>query len=220
MLKRKIGISILDCDFLRLEEELQDLKRNGVTNVHLDVMDTTFVKNITFGPCIINRILEHDFVFDIHMMVESPLDVIMRIDLRKVTLVTIHHEISNKRGVREYLKQRDVLFGIAINPETRVEEVGMEGIDFVLVMSVSPGFGGQRFQRECLAKVEEIQRSGKIVGIDGGIGIENIKEIRGVDYAVVGSGYFRSKDRKRFLEEITEQFLGSPFSRDSFLHCP
>lgn len=208
MLRRRVGISILDCNFGKLSEELRELKANGVTNIHLDVMDTTFVKNITFGPCIINGILEHDFVFDIHMMVESPLDIVMQMDLGKVSLVTIHHEISNKAGVREYLKQRNVLFGIAINPETRVEEVEMEDADFILVMSVMPGFGGQKFQESCLSKIEDVQRHGKMVGIDGGIGMANIEKVAGVDYAVIGSGYFRSEDRRRFLREITGKFLG------------
>ncbi|AFN83191.1 D-ribulose 5 phosphate 3 epimerase [Encephalitozoon romaleae SJ-2008] len=208
MLKRRVGISILDCNFAKLEEELRELKANGATNIHLDVMDTTFVKNITFGPCIINRILEHDFVFDIHMMVESPLDIVMQIDLERVFLVTIHHEISNKVGVREYLKQRNVLFGIAINPETRMEEIEMEDADFILVMSVRPGFGGQKFQESCLAKIRDIQKHGKIIGIDGGIGMANIEKVVGVDYVVIGSGYFRSEDRRGFLREITEKFLG------------
>ncbi|AFM98469.1 ribulose-5-phosphate 3-epimerase [Encephalitozoon hellem ATCC 50504] len=221
MLRRRVGISILDCDFIRLEEELRGLKANGVSNIHLDVMDTTFVNNITFGPCVINKILEHNFVFDIHMMVESPLNIIMQINLEKVSLVTIHHEISNKAGVREYLRQKGVLFGIAINPETQVEEVEVEDVDFILVMSVKPGFGGQKFQESCLAKIEEIRRHGKMVGIDGGIGMGNIDKVTGADYIIVGSGYFRSEDRKRFLCSITERFLGEACSEgDSFLRSP
>ncbi|KMV65998.1 ribulose-5-phosphate 3-epimerase [Encephalitozoon cuniculi EcunIII-L] len=207
MLKKRIGISILDCNFGNLEEELGELKRNGVTNIHMDVMDTTFVKNITFGPCIINRILEHDFVFDVHMMVESPLDIIMQIDLERVSLVTIHSEVCDKAGVAEYLRKRNVLFGIALNPETQVDDAEMRSADFILIMSVKPGFGGQKFQEECLAKVEEVRRYGKMVGIDGGIEMSNIGRITGADYAVVGSGYFRSGDRKKFLRDITDKFL-------------
>lgn len=208
MMRGRVGVSILDCDFGRLCEELEEMRRSGVTNVHLDIMDTTFVGNITFGACIANRVLAHDFVFDIHMMVSSPLGVLEQLDLRNVSLVTVHHEAGDRPGVGEYLRARGILVGVAVNPETPMSDVETDGADFVLVMSVSPGFGGQRLREECLQKVGEARRRGKMVGVDGGVGADNISMVVGADYVVVGSAYFRAADRKGFLDGITRRFLG------------
>ncbi|KAM0672131.1 ribulose-5-phosphate 3-epimerase [Ordospora colligata] len=208
MLNKRIGISILDCDFMRLEDELGEMMENGVTNVHIDVMDTSFVGNLTFGPCVLNRILKHEFVFDIHMMIEDPIVLLPLIDLSNVFVVTVHQEASGKKKAIEYLRDNGVMAGIAINPETRVEEVDLSDAGFSLVMTVNPGFGGQQFKSECVCKIDQIKKQGKLVGVDGGLNASNIAMVKDADYVVVGSGYFRAEDRREYLTKIRRPFLG------------
>ncbi|KAH9411225.1 ribulose-phosphate 3 epimerase [Ordospora pajunii] len=208
MLTKRIGISILDCDFMRLEDELEEMMENGVTNVHIDVMDTSFVGNLTFGPCVLNKILKHEFVFDIHMMVNDPIVLLPLIDLSNVFVVTVHHEASEKMQAIEYLREKGVMAGIAISPETRVEEVDLKDVGFALVMSVNPGFGGQQLKRECVCKIDQIKKQGKLAGVDGGLNESSIAMVMNADYAVVGSGYFRAEDRREYLGKITRRFLG------------
>lgn len=208
MFRKRIGISILDCNLMNVERELCDLKKNGVTNIHIDIMDTTFVENITFGPSMVNRMVSSDFVFDVHVMVDSPLRIIAQLDLENVSLVTIHQEASGKEEAFEYLRDRGVLVGLAINPRTSVEAVNMEGVDFVLIMSVEPGFGGQRFMEESVGKIDKARKQGKIVGVDGGVNGMNIGKLVDVDYVVIGSAYFSSKDKRGFMEAVRSKFLG------------
>jgi ribulose-phosphate 3-epimerase len=206
MFNKTIGISILDCDLLNLQRELLGLKENGVTNIHLDVMDTTFVRNISIGPAIINRILEHDFVFDLHVMVGSPLEIIKQINLERLLLVVVHEEAKDKDEALGYLRERRVRTGIAINPETDVEKASFDGVDFVLIMAVVPGFGGQRLLRRCLPKMKRAREEGKVVGVDGGVNLENLEEVMEFDYVVVGSAYFKAPDRRRYLQDLREKF--------------
>lgn len=207
MLGGRIGVSILDCDFSRLGDELLDMKRKNVTNVHVDIMDTSFVPNISFGPSIANEILSSGFVFDIHMMVASPLKILTKLDLDNVALVTIHQETSGKKEVFRYLREKNVMAGLAVNPTTEMKDVDLREVDFVLIMGVEPGFGGQKFKQECLNKTKDIKKHGKMIGVDGGINISNIEMLVGVDYAVVGSAYFRAENRAEFLDNMQEKFL-------------
>jgi ribulose-phosphate 3-epimerase len=206
MFMGRVGISILDCNLLRIEEELQELKRNNVEHIHLDVMDTTFVNNISFGPSIVNRILLlPDFVFDIHMMVDNPLGIISQLRLDNVSIVTIHQEVNGKREVFSYLKEKGVLCGLAINPCTYLDEVDMTDVDMILIMCVEAGFGGQMMKEECLRKIDESRKFNKIIGVDGGIKIENVSKVKNGDYIVIGSSYFKSNDRKKFLYDIRNE---------------
>lgn len=200
-----IGISVLDSDFGDLEGELQRLRESGVTHVHIDIMDTSFVDNISFGPAIANRILKHGFVFDIHMMVADPMKILVQLDLQRVSLVTVHHSMDRGR-VFEHLRSRGVQTGVAVSPGTAVEDVDLEDADFVLVMTVEPGFGGQKLIGECLQKIQRVKESGRRAGVDGGVNMDNIGLLGDADYVVVGSAYFKAGERRLFLEAMNERW--------------
>ena len=156
-----ISVSILDLDFMCLEAGLARLKSIGVTHIHLDIVDTTFARNISFGPGILNRILEQDFVFDLHFMIADPLCILEQLDLGNVKHIAVHHRFAEVRSFIERGAYRgSVLVGLAVSPDMEVPDIDA---DFFLVMTVHPGFGGQRLLEGCLGKIAAAKRSGKQV---------------------------------------------------------
>jgi ribulose-phosphate 3-epimerase len=198
-----ISISILDSDLLNINQVLVDLKKEGITNIHLDILDTSFVPNISFGPGLINKILEFDFVFDIHLMVETPIVILDLLNLERVDTVTVHYEIKNIQETIRYIKNKNIKIGLAINPDTGIKEIPQE-VSRILIMTVYPGFGNQSFIERCI-KNEKIDRSKYQIGVDGGINLSTISKVSHFDYIVIGSAYFKSKDRKEFIRKINEK---------------
>ena len=199
----KISPSILSADFSKLGDEIQNLEKAGADLIHIDVMDGHFVPNITIGPEVINKLRKYTSLpFDVHLMI-SPVDNFIN-DFAKAgaDIITIHPEatndlISSIKKIKSYNKKA----GVSLNPETSVEKVlpVISSIDLVLVMSVNPGFSGQKFMKETVEKVkilrEEID-SKKLktqIEIDGGINFENAKIAieAGVDILVSGTTIFQ-----------------------------
>ena len=199
----KIAPSILSADFSKLGSEIQDLEKAKADLIHIDVMDGHFVPNITIGPEVINKLRKYTSLpFDVHLMI-SPVDNFIK-DFAEAgaDIITIHPEATNNlvnsiKKIKSYNKKA----GISLNPETSVEKVltVLNLIDLVLIMSVNPGFGGQKFIKETLEKVKILKKeidSKKLktqIEIDGGINFENAKIAKeaGVNIIVSGTTIFK-----------------------------
>ena len=199
----KISPSILSADFSKLGQEIEDLEKAGADLIHIDVMDGHFVPNITIGPEVISKLRKHTSLpFDVHLMISPVHNFIKNFADAGSDIITIHPEAtSNLVDSIKKIKSFKKKIGISLNPETPVEKVlgVLSLIDLVLVMSVNPGFGGQKFMKETLEKVKvlkkEINKNNlkTLIEIDGGINFENSKLAidAGVDILVSGTTIFK-----------------------------
>jgi len=199
----KISPSILSADFSKLGTEIQDLEKANADLIHIDVMDGHFVPNITIGPEVISKLRKHTSLpFDVHLMISPVHNFIKEFAEAGADIITIHPEATNNlvesiKKIKSYNKK----VGISLNPETSVKKVlpVLNLIDLVLIMSVNPGFGGQKFMKETLEKVKILRKeidSKKLkvqIEIDGGINFENSKMAidAGVDILVSGTTIFK-----------------------------
>jgi len=199
----KISPSILSADFSKLGTEIQDLEKANADLIHIDVMDGHFVPNITIGPEVISKLRKHTSLpFDVHLMISPVHNFIKEFAEAGADIITIHPEATNNlvesiKKIKSYNKKA----GISLNPKTSVEKVlpVLNLIDLVLIMSVNPGFGGQKFMKETLEKVKILRKeidSKKLkvqIEIDGGINFENSKMAidAGVDILVSGTAIFK-----------------------------
>lgn len=211
----KIAPSILSADFSRMGEEIKNITRDGADVVHLDVMDGSFVKNITFGPKLIKDVRAYsNAVFDAHLMIVNPWKYIANFADAGADIITVHYEACNER-LKQTLKEIKALgikCGAVINPDTPVNKIAdvIDECDMILLMSVYPGFGGQKFIPEVLPKLEEIsrliQKSGKEIDIeiDGGITLENVRSVKdaGANVIVAGSTVFNQIDRAKIIKDL------------------
>ena len=206
MKKIQISPSILSADFSQLGNEIKKLENGGADMVHVDVMDGHYVPNLTIGPPVIKSLRKHTKLkFDVHLMIAPVHKYIKDYAEAGADIITIHPEATDNlqdsiNKIRELKKK----VGISLNPETKIEiiEKFLNQIDLVLIMSVNPGFGGQKFMPEVLEKVKKlktIRENNKFnydIEIDGGINFENSKSAieAGANILVSGTTIFKSND--------------------------
>ncbi|KAM0676100.1 hypothetical protein GVAV_000062 [Gurleya vavrai] len=200
---KRIEISLLDSDPSQIKQTLQNLLELNIKNIHLDIGDTSFIPNITFGMPFLKMILKHDFEFDLHFMLENPLIIIKQLEIPKNSTITIHKEIKDYKNTINYLKEKHFKIGVAIKPDTEIND--FVHIDKLLIMTVEPGYGGQNMILDCIKKIEKYKLlfNGEI-GIDGGVNFKNINKVSKADYFVVGSYFFKHENQKKCLDELYE----------------
>lgn len=202
----KIAPSILSSDFSKLGEVLEELNQSGAEMVHVDVMDGHFVPNITFGSPMIKKIRKYSTIpFDVHLMITPVHKYIKDFADAGADIITVHPEATdNLVQTIELIKSLGKKAGVSLNPKTTLDSIlpVLHLVDLVLVMSVNPGFGGQKFMPEVLSKVKELrakidrEKFNIDIEIDGGIDFETAKLAKdaGVDILVSGTTLFDSKD--------------------------
>ncbi len=213
----KIAPSILSADFSKMGEEVKNITECGADVIHLDVMDGVFVKNISFGPKMIKDVRnKSNAIFDAHLMIVEPWKYIERFFESGADIITVHYEACKDKlkDTLKAIKSLGIKCGAVINPDTPVSAVKdvLEDCDMLLLMSVFPGFGGQKFIPEVLPKIEEasklINKIGKDIDleIDGGITKENVKAVKdaGANVIVAGSTVFKETDRSKIIKELRE----------------
>lgn len=206
----KIAPSLLSADFSDLKNEIKDI--SNADFVHLDVMDGQFVPNISFGAPVIKSIRKHsDLVFDVHLMIKNPLKYIEDFCKAGADIITFHVEADDDVDETiSKIKEFGVKCGIVLSPDTDAEVVlpYVDKVDMILLMSVYPGFGGQKYISRITDKIKKVR---EYIGnrnvdleIDGGITKENVDEAinAGANVIVAGTSVFGKDDRKKAIEEL------------------
>jgi ribulose-phosphate 3-epimerase len=208
--------SILSADFANLAAEIARVERGGATMLHLDVMDGHFVPNLTIGPPVVESIRKITRAhLDVHLMIENPDRYVADFVHAGANSVSVHYEACrNLDGTLGLIRNEGAMAGVVLNPATPVamlEDV-VEVADYVLLMSVNPGFGGQKlipYVLEKVRKLESLRREKKLalpIEIDGGVHLENLAEVvrAGCDWIVTGSAIFHSPDPEATVREMRE----------------
>jgi ribulose-phosphate 3-epimerase len=208
--------SILSADFARLAEEIARVERGGASMLHLDVMDGHFVPNLTIGPPVVESIRKCTRAhLDVHLMIENPDRYAPEFVRAGANSVSVHYEACRHLdGVLGMIRNEGAMAGVVLNPATPVSvlEDVLEVADYVLLMSVNPGFGGQKLIPYVLEKVRKLgimrreKRLALPIEIDGGVHHENLAEVvrAGCDWIVTGSAVFHSPDPEATVREMRE----------------
>ena len=215
-----IAPSILSADFARLGDEVKAVEKAGADWIHADIMDGHFVPNITYGPIIIEAVRHiTSLPIDVHLMIENPDTYIPAFAQAGASLISVHVETcAHLNRTVQLIRECGAQPGVVLNPSTPVDSLEwvLEYVDYVLIMSVNPGFGGQSFIANSLNKVRQLRdmirgRNLKtMIEIDGGVNEKTIKEIAdsGADVFVAGSAIFDSKDYKKTILNFREKIGG------------
>lgn len=207
----KVAPSILTANFLNLKEELESIKSADI--FHIDIMDGHFVPNISFGPFITSLINKVNKPLDIHLMVSNPLFWIEKFNFENVYNLTFHYE-ANKDilSIMNKIKSVGKKVGVSIKPDTKIDVLFdyIKDIDVILIMSVEPGFGGQKFIPSALDKIKDLREYREknnlkyIIEVDGGVDNTNIALLKesGADLVVAGSYIFNQVDRKKAIDSL------------------
>ncbi len=209
-----IAPSILSCDFAKLPDEIKMLDESSADWIHVDVMDGQFVPNFTFGMTMVeavNRLT--DKVLDVHLMMVEPEKYIERFRKAGADIITVHYETCpHLHRTLQQIRESGAKAGVALNPHTAASNIFdiLEDIDLVLVMSVNPGFGGQKFIYSALQKIQQLRteidaRNLDIyIEVDGGVGLQNAETIlkAGANALVAGNAVFSAEDPKMAISQL------------------
>jgi len=206
--------SILSADMARLAEEMESVKAGGASILHVDVMDGHFVPNITIGPPVVSSLRRAtDLLLDVHLMIEDPDRYIPEFIRAGADFVSVHQEaVRHLDRTLNLIKSNGAEAGVALNPATSIETLAtvIEVVDFVLIMTVNPGFGGQTFIPYTLRKVRQLAQARHERGldfrieVDGGLTPDNVAEAvrAGADWIVAGSSVFHSSHPAQTVEQM------------------
>lgn len=208
--------SILSADFSKLASEIKEVTEAGADMIHCDIMDGSFVPNISFGPSVVATVRKlTNLPLDVHLMIDNPQNFIDQFHEAGADLISVHYENNvHLNRVVQLIKSKNMKAGVVLNPASSVEEITdiLEYVDHVLLMSVNPGFGGQKFIPNVKRKVTDLKNLLNkynpecAIEIDGGVGLDNIKELSslGVDWFVCGASIFNSPDRSDVISKMKE----------------
>ena len=212
---KKLAPSILSADFSKLAEDVAKIEAGGADYIHVDVMDGHFVPNISFGAVVMKSLEgKTKLPYDVHLMIENPDQYLEGFVTPNTAFITVHQEAcTHLNRTIQHIKSLGVKAGVSLNPATSLSTLDfiLDDVDMVLIMSVNPGFGGQKFIPSALEKIRElaeIRRAEELdfeIEIDGGAKLDNVQEIvsAGTDIVVAGSAVFKTPD----IEETTKQFI-------------
>ncbi|MGG0184569.1 ribulose-phosphate 3-epimerase [Bacillus rhizoplanae] len=210
----KIAPSILSADFSRLGEEIKDVEKGGADYIHVDVMDGHFVPNITIGSLIVEAIRPiTSLPLDVHLMIENPDQYIPAFAKAGADIITVHVEACpHLHRTIQLIKSQGIKAGVVLNPHTPVSMIEhvLEDTDMVLLMTVNPGFGGQKFIHSVLPKIKQVadmvrERNLQVeIEVDGGVNVETAKLCveAGANVLVAGSAVYNQKDRGAAIAAI------------------
>ena len=214
---KKIAPSILSADFSRLADEVKTVEKAGADVIHVDVMDGHFVPNITIGPLVVQGLRKlTSLPLDVHLMIESPNRYIDDFVQAGGNWITVHAETCpHLKRVIKKVRQLNARPGVVLKPATPLKTLFpvIDDIDLVLIMSVNPGFGGQSFIPSTLKKIGRLRkivdqnRYPLEIEVDGGVKVENIREVSmaGADIFVVGTGIFKTNDYEETIKELRKE---------------
>ena len=208
--------SILSCDYMNMQRDFAECKENGVKWLHVDIMDGHFVPNLSFGYSLVKSMRPvTDLVLDVHLMIDTPIKYAENFCKAGADYLTIHVEADTPENIRktlELIRSLGVKPGIVVKPKTPAEAIEeyLPMVDMVLVMTVEPGFGGQKFMADMMPKVKKLREMLDKVNpachleVDGGVDLNTVVTCKenGADVFVAGSAYFGSADKKAFTTEI------------------
>ncbi len=199
---RNISPSLLSADFTKLAEHIKEVEIAGVSRLHLDVMDGHFVPNLTFGPFVIKQIKEITTLhLETHLMITEPNRYFDEYIKAGSDTLIFHYEAGDTiKADLKYIQSQNIKSGLAINPDTDIEVLVqyLDYLDYILIMSVFPGFGGQSFIETTLAKIKLLSEicidKSILIGVDGGVNLSTINKVynHGADVTIVGSGLFKA----------------------------
>ncbi|AEE91607.1 ribulose-5-phosphate 3-epimerase [Tepidanaerobacter acetatoxydans Re1] len=210
----KVAPSILSADFCCLSEEIKKVENGGADLLHIDVMDGHFVPNITLGPPVISSLKGKTYLpFDVHLMIENPEKHIDDFIKAGADIITVHVESTvHLNRLVNYIKNKGIKPGVALNPSTPLSSLQyiLDDIYMILIMSVNPGFGGQKFIPKMLEKIRDLKRvilqenPEILIEVDGGINEENAPDIikAGADILVAGSAIYLSSNPGDVIEKL------------------
>lgn len=213
-MKRIIAPSILSADFSDLKSEFIMLNSSVAEWIHIDVMDGHFVPNITFGPMMVKTLRKlTDKILDVHLMIQNPDFYIKEFKEAGADIITVHYEVcTHLHRTIQFIKSLNAKAGVSINPHTNVELLRdiLPYIDLVLIMSVKPGFGGQKFIDTSYSKIEKLksmindQNLKVLIEVDGGVNADNVEKLTkcGTDILVAGNAIFKSENPIAYIQKL------------------